>query len=171
MHICQILCIYTVAHLEENRELLDIIAGNLLPVEQEVITEGKESIAAAAVAVDEVAQQIQATHDLYDYLSPSPTVVAVIMQAVSPKNALNALLTTISESQLAGYNYCYSNKIPLPDTVFQLWKCLTDMSLIEIVTETDFSLLSPQKDDSLVDMDIQLYNDVMGLITSGIVFY
>ena len=94
--------VYTVAHLVEDRELLDIIDGDQLPVEQEVITEGEESIAAAAVAVDEVAQQIQATHDFYDYLSPNPTVVADIMQAVPPKNALNALLTTISESQLAG---------------------------------------------------------------------
>ena len=36
--------VYTVAHLVENRELLDITDGDQQPVEQEVITEGEVSL-------------------------------------------------------------------------------------------------------------------------------
>lgn len=117
--------VYSVTQLLENRELLDTTADDQLPVAQDVTIEAVEIETATEAAAD-VCTQCPA-YDLADYLSDNPAVVATIKEAIPPQQALDALLSTISEPQLAGYSYCYSNNIPLPDSIFQLWKCLKDM--------------------------------------------
>ena len=123
--------VYTVTHLMANRELLNTTADEQLPVEQEVIV--AETQAVSNMHIDEQVHDLTNMHtdeqvfDLNDYLSNDSTVVAAIMHAIPPENALNLLLSNISKEQLQGYCYCYDNKIPLPDAIFKLWKCLKDL--------------------------------------------
>ena len=86
-------CVYSVAHLMANRELLSTTADNLLPVARKVVVETADRDANIADPTGEAISDMGADMlcNLNDYMSSDAAVVAAIKQKISPQEALDLL--------------------------------------------------------------------------------
>ena len=147
---------YSVTQLLTNRELLNITADEQIPVDDEMEIIAKQE----AVAADySYAEEASVQFNLDNYLSADPTIMSVIKQAISPQNALNFILSQLTEQQMSSYIYCLDNNIPLPDSMFQLWKYLKNEVAQQVAVDEALHVLDMNGSYHLTEDDIRAQQD------------